>query len=41
MCAVIVAADKLKPHEKLGFNCCSPDWKEGMEEWDDKQIGGY
>jgi hypothetical protein len=31
----------LKEHEKLEFNCCSPDWKkEGMEDWDDYQIGG-
>jgi hypothetical protein len=40
MCAVIIAADRLKDHEKIGFNCCSPDWKEGMENWDDDQIGG-
>jgi hypothetical protein len=25
---------------QLGFNCCSPDWKEGMEDWDEDQIGG-
>jgi hypothetical protein len=40
MCAVIIAADRLKDHEKLGFNCCSPYWEEGMENWDDDQIGG-
>jgi hypothetical protein len=39
MCAVIIATDRLKDHEKIGFNCCSPDWKEGMENWDDDQIG--
>jgi hypothetical protein len=30
MCAVIIAADRLKDHDKLGFNCCSPNWK---REW--------
>jgi hypothetical protein len=39
MCAVIIAAEKMREHEKLGFNCCSPDWKEGMEDWDEDQIG--
>jgi hypothetical protein len=27
MCAVIIAAEKLIKHERLGFNKCSPDWK--------------
>jgi hypothetical protein len=40
MCAIIIAADKLKSHEKLGFNCCSPDWKEGIEDWGEDQISG-
>jgi hypothetical protein len=24
----------MREDEKLGFNCCSPDWKEGMEDCD-------
>jgi hypothetical protein len=28
----------MREDEKLGFNCCSPDWKEGMEDWDEDQI---
>jgi hypothetical protein len=40
VCAVIIAAEKLREHEKLVFNCCSPDCKEGMEDWDEDQIGG-
>jgi hypothetical protein len=40
MCAIIISADRLKDHEKLGFNCCSPNWKDGIENWDDDQIGG-
>jgi hypothetical protein len=30
MCALIISADKLKDHEKRGFNCCSTDWKYGI-----------
>jgi hypothetical protein len=40
MCAVIIADDRLKDHEKLGFYCVSPDWKEGMESWKEDEIGG-
>jgi hypothetical protein len=40
MCAVFIAAEKLKDHEKLGFNCCSPDWRKGVENWGEDQIGG-
>jgi hypothetical protein len=40
MCSFTSAADRLKDHDKLGFNCCSPDWKEVMENWDHDQIGG-
>jgi hypothetical protein len=41
MCTVIITADKLKDHKKLGFNCCSPAWKEGMAptfEFDGKNV---
>lgn len=31
--SVIIDADKLKDHNTLGCNCCSPDWKDGMEDW--------
>jgi hypothetical protein len=40
MCAIIIAADRLKYHEKLGFNCCSRDWKEGMDNWNEDEICG-
>jgi hypothetical protein len=30
----------LKDQENLGITCCSPDWKEGKENWEDYQIGG-
>jgi hypothetical protein len=40
MCAIIIAADRLKDHETVGFNCCSPDWKEGVESWNEDEIGG-
>jgi hypothetical protein len=40
MCAVIIAADRLKAHEKLGFNCCSPNWKAGMENMNRDERGG-
>jgi hypothetical protein len=41
MCTIIIAADKLKDQEKFRFNWCSPDWKEGMEDWSEDDIDGF
>ena len=38
MCAIIIKGESLREHEKIGFNICSPDWKEGMEDWDDEKL---